>query len=192
MKKIKIKKRKKGFTLIELLAIIVILAIIMVVTIPTVLGSLADARRKTFQNSVNSVAEWIEKQYGLAIIEDSKVSKEFNLICNNTNNYCEGDQTRKVFLLSENTDAMNFLKAAGVDADNYEVGHIWINKSSRRACVKLFVNKNGDFKSVTPKMGEIEQGKNGLYFIEESASPEAVSGSYDNTDLVYMKSPGCE
>ena len=42
-------KKKKGFTLIELLAVIVVLALILVLTIPTVLKTMNDSKKKTFQ-----------------------------------------------------------------------------------------------------------------------------------------------
>lgn len=41
-------KKKNGFTLVELLAVIVILAIIMIIAIPTVLETMASARRSSF------------------------------------------------------------------------------------------------------------------------------------------------
>ena len=73
----------KGFTLIELLAVIVILAIIMVVTIPTVLSSMDNARKQTFQNSANTVADWVEKQYALAQLDigDETISSAFTDLC---------------------------------------------------------------------------------------------------------------
>lgn len=40
---------KKGFTLVELLAVIVVLAIIMVIAVPTILGNLNIAKKKSFQ-----------------------------------------------------------------------------------------------------------------------------------------------
>ena len=77
------KLNNKGFTLIELLAVIVILAIIMVVTIPTVLSSMDSARKQTFQNSANTVADWVEKQYALAQLDigDGTISSAFTSVC---------------------------------------------------------------------------------------------------------------
>ena len=73
----------KGFTLIELLAVIVILAIIMVVTIPTVLSSIDTARVQTFKNSANTIAKWVEDQYGLAQL--GMADSAFLGVCNNDN-----------------------------------------------------------------------------------------------------------
>ena len=65
------KLNKKGFTLIELLAVIVVLAIILVITIPTVMNSMKNAKEKQAQNAVDSVANWVEKQYSLAKVSNS-------------------------------------------------------------------------------------------------------------------------
>lgn len=43
------KMNKRGFTLIELLAVIVVLALIMVLAVPSILSSMNNAKKKTFQ-----------------------------------------------------------------------------------------------------------------------------------------------
>ncbi len=43
------KTNKKGFTLIELLAVIVVLALIMILAVPSILTSMNNAKKKTFQ-----------------------------------------------------------------------------------------------------------------------------------------------
>lgn len=43
------KCNKKGFTLVELLAVIVVLAIIMIIAIPSVLNSMATAKKNSFK-----------------------------------------------------------------------------------------------------------------------------------------------
>ena len=57
------KLNKKGFTLVELLAVIVILAVIMVITIPTVLGSMDKAKESAFATAVETMEEFIQKEY---------------------------------------------------------------------------------------------------------------------------------
>lgn len=42
------KNSKKGFTLVELLAVIVVLAIIMIIAVPSVLNSMATAKKNSF------------------------------------------------------------------------------------------------------------------------------------------------
>ena len=64
MKKLfkKLKKYIKGFTLVELLAVIVILAIIMIIAIPSVLGTLEDAKKKSFEEYVTKTINLAESQ----------------------------------------------------------------------------------------------------------------------------------
>lgn len=62
------KLNRKGFTLIELLAVIVILAVVMVVTIPSVLNSMDSARKQQFKNAVETVRDYVQKNYDLCTI----------------------------------------------------------------------------------------------------------------------------
>ena len=65
-------KERKGFTLVELLAVIVVLAIIMIIAIPSVLSTMATAKRKTF-------GEYVTKVYNTAnskFLEDSMIEGE--------------------------------------------------------------------------------------------------------------------
>ena len=153
------KLNKKGFTLIELLAIIVILAIIMVVTIPTVLGSLGDARKKTFQASANTVAEWFEKQYSIDIVADNSlvgsISASYPDECKKGSLSSTCNSTTKHLLTAAE------LNAAGVKADNYsyttykadgtveQAGTSTVYISNGRACVTLTASGTGDFSSLT-------------------------------------------
>lgn len=49
-------RKRKGFTLIELIVVIAILAILAAIAIPTFLGTLANARRKTDAASARVIA----------------------------------------------------------------------------------------------------------------------------------------
>ena len=57
------KNRKKGFTLVELLAVIIILAIVVGITIPAVLTTTSNARKRAFQTAAQTMADWIDRQY---------------------------------------------------------------------------------------------------------------------------------
>ena len=78
LKKKQKNKKKKGFTLIELLAVIVILAVIMVITIPTVIGSMNNAKLKAEEIFIASIEkslnDFIEKelQYSDYTFEEPK------------------------------------------------------------------------------------------------------------------------
>jgi len=217
------KLNKNGFTLIELLAIIVILAIIMVVTIPTVLGNLSEMKIKTFQNSVNTVADWVEKQYGLAVLEDPKRSSDFELLCNSSNQYCKNipdcngykcgynelGSNHDFFSINEvvgspGDSGYRFLQSAGVKAENYFRVQIVVN-SNNRACVKLFVRPadDGDFSDVSlptssPYYITLYQVNYGVYAEQRTWysnigwADYVMDGYFDDGDLIYMQSSGCE
>lgn len=138
------KLNRKGFTLIELLAIIVILAIIMVVTIPTVLSSMGTAREEMFQTSANTVADWVEKQYTYAMMQEG--DSAFLTVCDSDQKYCatkyELDAASSNAAIDDD-DAVAFLKAAGVDPANYS--GMTVQVTNGRACVTLTAATDGDF-----------------------------------------------
>ena len=59
------KLNRKGFTLIELLAVVVILAVILVVTIPSVLNTMDTAKQKSFDDAIEVIRDYAQKQYDL-------------------------------------------------------------------------------------------------------------------------------
>ena len=50
----KIKRNKEGFTLIEILAVLSILAAVSLIVIPTITGSISNARKKTYKTSASN------------------------------------------------------------------------------------------------------------------------------------------
>lgn len=60
----KIKNNKIGFTLVELLAVIVILAVIMVLVAPTVISSMNNAQKKSFQIFAEKMITKAQEVYG--------------------------------------------------------------------------------------------------------------------------------
>lgn len=148
------KLNRKGFTLIELLAIIVILAIIMVVTIPTVLSTMGNATSEMLQNSANSVAEWVEKEYSLALI--GSADKEFIDLCGSNGSLCAENSALEIPLTGDKaTVGKSFLATAGVVASNYQKATVQI-MSSGRACVTLQASANGDFKNIKETVEGVE------------------------------------
>ena len=49
-------KKRNGFTLVELLAVIVILAIILVIAVPSIMNTIKDARRASFESTAKLIA----------------------------------------------------------------------------------------------------------------------------------------
>lgn len=144
------KLNNKGFTLIELLAVIVILAIIMVVTIPTVLNSMGNARQNTFNTSANTVADWVEKEYSLAQIQNA--DNAFVDVCGTNGSECAKNSATEILNLSDTTKKANgqkLLKAAGVKDTNYS--SVTIKITDGRACVTLTASTSGDFAQVANK-----------------------------------------
>jgi type IV pilus assembly protein PilA len=60
--KTKNKLNNNGFTLVELLAVIVVLAIIMIIAIPTILDSLDNAKRKSFETYTNRILSLADQE----------------------------------------------------------------------------------------------------------------------------------
>ena len=135
------KLNRKGFTLIELLAIIVILAIIMVVTIPTVLNSMDSAKEKQLQNAVDSVADWVQKQYDLTYM---------GTLGGDVNSLYTTAITGKTSIVGEDNKVnmeSTLIEAAGIaDAvNNIESGYFYYNNSKNRICVSLTAKSGGSF-----------------------------------------------
>lgn len=59
-------KKRNGFTLVELLAVIVILAIILVIAVPSIMNTIADARKSSYKSTAMMVARAAETQYMVA------------------------------------------------------------------------------------------------------------------------------
>ncbi len=56
------KLNRKGFTLVELLAVIVILAIVVGITMVTILPTLENSRKKSFDVAVDAIRTYIQEQ----------------------------------------------------------------------------------------------------------------------------------
>ena len=60
-------KKRNGFTLVELLAVIVILAIILVIAVPSIMNTIDDAKKGSFESSAKLIAAnaetyWLTQQ----------------------------------------------------------------------------------------------------------------------------------
>ena len=145
------KLNTQGFTLVELLAVIIILAIVVGFTIPAILTTTKKAKAKAFANSAVATADWIDRQYQAmnTDLEDSGVATinpafkdamdvydtQNGLLLDPTDSGSFGDMSKR------------FIYASGINFDNLDRLHFYINGSGR-ACVTLTASSNGDYAGV--------------------------------------------
>lgn len=143
---------RKGFTLVELLAVIIILAIVVGITIPAILTTTSKARDKAFQTSVESFANWLDRQYEAYNLNNDllmKVDPAFTDNCTITNG--EGS------CIITNS----LLEAGGLKPNNYDLtrnntgdGPIKLYKDyneiklkNGKFCVRLYGDESGDYST---------------------------------------------
>ena len=156
-------KEKKGFTLGELLASVLILALIVIIVVPLTLYSLNKAKEKQFENSVSALEVWLGKQYDLYKFSESSASidfinfcepsKESTLSCHsNTGIQSGSDAYTTTSLLNGNTDTIQFLKASGLNPDDFSYVKVNYNNSYNKLCVNLTASDSGEFKELAGKI----------------------------------------
>ena len=135
------KLNKKGFTLVELLAVIIILAIVVGITIPAVLTMVDDARMKAGEDAAAVVADWVDKQYSLNLINlgQGTVSQAYTAVCPSTS--CS------VTITPSSSGFEAFVKAAGLTPNDVASIDIEVGTANQgdRACIKVYAAANGNF-----------------------------------------------
>ena len=145
------KLNRKGFTLVELLAVIIILAVVVGITIPAILTTTGNAKKKAAQNAANVAADWFDRQYQSYLIGDptmSQVNSYFKTYCSaalatgtGTCAVVEGEVTEE-----------QIVKASGLTSENVGTGTFEVTFSEGRSCVKF--TGAGDYKEA----GKLEGG----------------------------------
>ena len=69
---------RKGFTLVELLAVIVILAIVVGISLVTIIPTLENSRKKSFDVAVETVKQYIVRQHELSVLSSEFQGDEYN------------------------------------------------------------------------------------------------------------------
>ena len=69
---------RKGFTLVELLAVIVILAIVVGIALVTILPTLENSRKKSFDVAVDSIVTYINEQKDMSLLSSDLRGDTYN------------------------------------------------------------------------------------------------------------------
>lgn len=104
-------KKRNGFTLVELLAVIVILAIILVIAVPSIMNTIKDARKASYESTAKMVASAAETQYMVALTLDKVVSGDYPA--------SEGDVDATKFYTGSSTKPAPCGAWANLDANEY-------------------------------------------------------------------------
>ena len=89
-------KKRNGFTLVELLAVIVILAIILVIAVPSIMNTIKDARKASYESTAKMVASAAETQYMVALTLDKVVTGDYPASGADATKFYTGSSTKPV------------------------------------------------------------------------------------------------
>ena len=130
------KLNRKGFTLVELLAVIIILAVVVGITIPAILTTTGNAKKKAAQNAANVAADWFDRQYQSYLIGDPTMSQVNGYF----KDYCDAvlaTGTGTCAVVEGKVTEEQIVKASGLTPANVETGKFEVTFSEGRSCVKF-------------------------------------------------------
>ncbi len=101
----KLKKDKKGFTLIEMVIVLVIIAILAAALVPSMIGWIDDANKKSFLTEARSTLTAVQSQIGIAY------SKGINVVNQDSLSIKEGEDWDEIAKKANEQDTGATMKA---------------------------------------------------------------------------------
>lgn len=93
--------KKKGFTLVELLAVIILLGLLTFVVMPSVIGSIKEAKEKSYQQQLSNLKESAIRYVSdhTDIIDEIEKNGKYNISVNDliTNGYVRKTKDGKIY-----------------------------------------------------------------------------------------------
>lgn len=132
------KENNKGFTLVELLAVIIILAIVVGITVPAVLTTINNTRKKSFNVAVRTIQDYIQRQYDMTNLTEEFRGNNYDekiATANCNNNECQDK-------IDDNEDT-NVLTATGYAKNISEIA--WTVENGRVKIKCATALEDGDY-----------------------------------------------
>ena len=130
-------KQRNGCTLVELLAVIVILAIILVIAVPSIMSTIADARKSSYKSSAMMVASAAENQYMISQTLGNCVDSGYPSV--------DPDATK--FYAGSSTAPAPCGSWAGIDANEHGTCTYYIEDNTAHVTLKAPTSGNSKFKN---------------------------------------------
>ena len=132
---------RKGFTLVELLAVIIILAIVVGITIPAVLTTTNNAKKKAFGVAVSTIQSYIQSQYDMKNLDEDFRSDTFIEEIAAAN--CTEDETNECKDDINDDEDTNALTITGYDKNIDSI--VWSIDSGKVKIECATASENGDY-----------------------------------------------
>ena len=136
------KLNNKGFTLVELLAVIVILAIVVGITMVTILPTLENSRKKSFDVAVGAIKTYIQEQREMSLLSTDLQGSAYNSAVATCN---KKSKTSPCVATSLKLNNLNLLQVTGYNTNITELK--WIVSDNGTVTITCATaNGSGDYR----------------------------------------------